>query len=569
MVLHDASMKLLNLSINVCENKINETSITLNQLSNKLCDTDVDSYHKIKMEARNLLKNNKEEYDNRKKSKMKRIKENQLYSCNCNTDMVKNNFQKLSDHSGQIRDDDFIKMKVRGDGNCFYRCISLFLYGIENHHNKIRQATVKYMKEHKHRFLPLIDENFNLHMAHQSMTDGTLESWATEAEITAVSEMYEYTIFVKTKVDGAVTWIKYSPMNGAHDKERWIAIEHLHNHFNLLKFKQKKCVCKQIHLTTSNIQEQKNMVGNRKVQNDEIDWFDQTNMKDNSNKDIEPVTYRPEKEKKSVQENEVTNTSCPVINLSSKNLNTEHMSLLSKGLSFIPAQKKVNIGKVLADLTEWERRMRLKEYFYNIKEHEEVKEKSECSKTRRKNKDFTPKPGKNIWLDTYIEVVKGDVMNGLKQRKSINLTTKEENALKDILQDDDIVIRPADKGSGIVVINKEEYFKKLEEEITNNDTYSETEQNTTHQITKKVKSLVNRMKKEGSISGEMKTYLIPKHPHPAKLKGNPKIHKQNKPYRTIVNGIGTATEKIAEIAEKELDNYVINSPSYIRDTTDF
>ncbi|VDI75886.1 Hypothetical predicted protein [Mytilus galloprovincialis] len=75
------------------------------------------------------------------------------------------------------------------------------------------------------------------------------------------------------------------------------------------------------------------------------------------------------------------------------------------------------------------------------------------------------------------------------------------------------------------------------------------------------------MKKEGSISGEMKTYLIPKHPHPAKLKGNPKIHKQNKPYRTIVNGIGTATEKIAEIAEKELDNYVINSPSYIRDTT--
>ncbi|CAG2211803.1 unnamed protein product [Mytilus edulis] len=533
-VLHDASMKLLNLPINVCENKINETSITLNQLSNKLCDTDVDSYHKIKMEARNLLKNNKEEYDNRKKSKMKRIKENQLYSCNCNTDMVKNNFQKLSDHSGQIRDDDFIKMKVRGDGNCFYRY-----------------------------------ENFNLHMAHQSMTDGTLESWATEAEITAVSEMYEYTIFVKTKVDGAVTWIKYSPMNGAHDKERWIAIEHLHNHFNLLKFKQKKCVCKQIHLTTSNIQEQKNMVGNRKVQNDEIDWFDQTNMKDNSNKDIEPVTYRPEKEKKSVQENEVTNTSCPVINLSSKNLNTEHMSLLSKGLSFIPAQKKVNIGKVLADLTEWERRMRLKEYFYNIKEHEEVKEKSECSKTRRKNKDFTPKPGKNIWLDTYIEVVKGDVMNGLKQRKSINLTTKEENALKDILQDDDIVIRPADKGSGIVVINKEEYFKKLEEEITNNDTYSETEQNTTHQITKKVKSLVNRMKKEGSISGEMKTYLIPKHPHPAKLKGNPKIHKQNKPYRTIVNGIGTATEKIAEIAEKELDNYVINSPSYIRDTTDF
>ncbi|VDI19835.1 Hypothetical predicted protein [Mytilus galloprovincialis] len=167
---------------------------------------------------------------------------------------------------------------------------------------------------------------------------------------------------------------------------------------------------------------------------------------------------------------------------------------------------------------------------------------------------------------------------------SLNLTKKEwsetaqinksynerrKRSIKDILQDDDIVIRPEDKGSGKVVIKKEEYFKKLEEDITNNDIYCETEQNTTHQITKKVKSLVNKMKKEGLISGEMKTYLISKHPHPAKLKGNLKIHKQNKPYRTIVNGIGTATEKIAEIAEKELDYYVINSPSYIRDTTDF
>ncbi len=28
-------------------------------------------------------------------------------------------------------------------------------------------------------------------------------------------------------------------------------------------------------------------------------------------------------------------------------------------------------------------------------------------------------------------------------------------------------------------------------------------------------------------------------------------------------------EKIAEVAEKELNEYVVNSPSYIRDTTDF
>ncbi|CAC5412479.1 unnamed protein product [Mytilus coruscus] len=124
----------------------------------------------------------------------------------------------------------------------------------------------------------------------------------------------------------------------------------------------------------------------------------------------------------------------------------------------------------------------LKEYFYN---RTEFKEKSKCSTKRRRNKEFTPKPGKSILLDTYIEEVKGDVVNGLKQRKLINLTKKDENALKDILKDDNI------------------------------------------QNLKAIQKSTNRTNRR----------------------------------------IGTATERIAEIEEKELDNYVINSPSYIRDTT--
>lgn len=57
-------------------------------------------------------------------------------------------------------------------------------------------------------------------------------------------------------------------------------------------------ICKQIHLTTSNIQEQKNMDRNREVQNFEIDWFDQSIIKDSNNKDTEPITNKPDKKKK-------------------------------------------------------------------------------------------------------------------------------------------------------------------------------------------------------------------------------------------------------------------------------
>ncbi|XP_053403160.1 uncharacterized protein LOC128558275 [Mercenaria mercenaria] len=86
---------------------------------------------------------------------------------------------------------------------------------------------------------------------------------------------------------------------------------------------------------------------------------------------------------------------------------------------------------------------------------------------------------------------------------------------------------------------------------------------------KEVKKITNKMCRDGLISKKLKDYLIQKHPVIGKLKGNPKIHKRENPYRTIVSGIGTATERMAEVAEKELNEYVENSPSYLKDTTDF
>ena len=77
------------------------------------------------------------------------------------------------------------------------------------------------------------------------------------------------------------------------------------------------------------------------------------------------------------------------------------------------------------------------------------------------------------------------------------------------------------------------------------------------------------MFKEGVINKDLQQYLIPKYPKNGKLKGNPKLHKDGAPFRTIVSGVNTQTERMAEVAEHELNDYVINSPTYIRDTTDF
>ena len=57
------------------------------------------------------------------------------------------------------------------------------------------------------------------------------------------------------------------------------------------------------------------------------------------------------------------------------------------------------------------------------------------------------------------------------------------------------------------------------------------------------------MYKQGTISSELRQYLLPSTCHPGRLKRNPKIHKAGNPMRSIICGIGTATEKLAEVAE--------------------
>ena len=141
----------------------------------------------------------------------------------------------------------------------------------------------------------------------------------------------------------------------------------------------------------------------------------------------------------------------------------------------------------------------------------------------------------------------------------------EKNEITSLLNDPSIVIRPADKASGVVVEDAESFLLKLEQEIGNCDTYQRSDGNGQQEAERSVKKVANRLYKD-HFCLELRNYLIPKHATLAKLKGNPKIHKEGNPMKTIVNGIGTATENMARVAEREI---VENTPSYVRDTTYF
>jgi len=63
----------------------------------------------------------------------------------------------------------------------------------------------------------------------------------------------------------------------------------------------------------------------------------------------------------------------------------------------------------MTDLTEWERRMRLREFFFDDKE-----EVCQVAKDARSSKTWTPNSGREPWLDLYIQTIKEDIVKNIR-----------------------------------------------------------------------------------------------------------------------------------------------------------
>ena len=156
-----------------------------------------------------------------------------------------------------------------------------------------------------------------------------------------------------------------------------------------------------------------------------------------------------------------------IYNLSDRKLNNTEKSVLLKGLKFTPTPEKSNCNQTENDVNDFCRKLRLKEYF-------DSNDNTDTSVVRNKS-FFTPETGRNKKLDSYISLIKEMCESIQNENKNIkhNITLEQRNAIKSLAEDSSIIIKEADKGGGIVLMNTEFYKRKILEMLVDESYYSQ------------------------------------------------------------------------------------------------
>ena len=150
-----------------------------------------------------------------------------------------------------------------------------------------------------------------------------------------------------------------------------------------------------------------------------------------------------------------------------------------------------------------------------------------------------------------------------------NLTPNEWKAIKNLRDDENIIILPADKGKCLVVMDKEEYVQKMEEKLGDTTTYKRIQNDPTTDIKKVSSSKLTEIKNKKEIDDKQYMKLLPTKTSIARMYGPPKIHKQNNPLGKIVDSTGSVAKEIDQYISRIIKTYVGKSEYYVKNSTHF
>ena len=230
-------------------------------------------------------------------------------------------------------------------------------------------------------------------------------------------------------------------------------------------------------------------------------------------------------------------------NLSNTQLTDKQISLLSRGLKFIPTpvtREDIIRCQLLNDFSQFARRMCLKYIFHgNDKELQPFHVKS----------DWDPLVQPSVVLETFLQEVKFDLASSKLNRPKDNLTLGERSALKELSRDKNIVLKKADKGTTTVIMNKKDKLNEGQVQLDDIHNYRPLDKPIVTTMTKKVHRLIQSLLQEGHIHvHDMTAKWLSLTPDPLRIPvfyPLTKIHKPTPVGRPIISGCDFPTERIS------------------------
>lgn len=192
-----------------------------------------------------------------------------------------------------------------------------------------------------------------------------------------------------------------------------------------------------------------------------------------------------------------------------------------------------------------------------------------------RNPGFYPVQARSVAVDQFQALVERDLVN-LKHnnhdtnRRSDNLTNNQRKALGELKLMQDVVVRKADKGGAVTVLDKGLYILENKKLLADVNTYLPIKLDPTSQFKAELTKLISEGVRIGVLTAKEASFLLVEHPQIPIFHSLPKLHKGGFPpsFRPIVSGIMSLNENMCEWVDALLQPLVKSIPGYIRDTKD-
>lgn len=186
------------------------------------------------------------------------------------------------------------------------------------------------------------------------------------------------------------------------------------------------------------------------------------------------------------------------------------------------------------------------------------------------NPSFYPIKSRASVLDDFQYLVEQELRNLSEEDRAMakNLTPVQFSAIKQLRENNNLIIRQSDKEGTVVVLDKDLYSHQVMTILNQQDTYRKLQADPTLSFRTSLRDLLKDGVALGVITPKIAEYMDVEFPVTSIFHGLPKTHKNcfPPPLRPIISGIGSLCECLSEWVDAHLQPVVSLRPGYLRDS---